>query len=78
MMVNSSQSLLLKEIAEKTAQAARNLGGLSLSDRNQAIEAIAQGLETASVDIITANELDCQLAAKEGISQPLYNRLKLG
>ncbi|MDJ0658576.1 MAG: glutamate-5-semialdehyde dehydrogenase [Crocosphaera sp.] len=77
-MVNSSQSLLLKEIAEKTCQAARKLGGLSPSDRNQAIEAIAQALEKASADIITANELDCQLAEKEGISKPLYNRLKLG
>ncbi|EAZ92729.1 glutamate-5-semialdehyde dehydrogenase [Crocosphaera chwakensis] len=78
MIVNSSQSLLLKEIAEKTSQAARKLGGLSTSDRNQAIEAIAQALETASAEIIKANELDCELAEKEGISKPLYNRLKLG
>ncbi|ACB50248.1 gamma-glutamyl phosphate reductase [Crocosphaera subtropica ATCC 51142] len=77
MIVNSS-SLLLKEIAEKTSQAARKLGGLSTDDRNQAIEAIAQALETASADIIKANELDCELAEKEGISKPLYNRLKLG
>ena len=41
MIVNSSQSLLLKETAEKTSQAARKLGGLSTGDRNQAIEAIA-------------------------------------
>ncbi|MDJ0597752.1 MAG: glutamate-5-semialdehyde dehydrogenase [Crocosphaera sp.] len=78
MIVNSSQSLLLKEIAEKTAQAARKLGGLSTEDRNQAIQAIAQALETASNDIIQANELDCQLAENDGISKPLYNRLKLG
>ncbi|MDJ0729550.1 MAG: glutamate-5-semialdehyde dehydrogenase [Crocosphaera sp.] len=78
MIVNSSQSLLLREIAEKTCQAARKLGGLSTEDRNQAIEAIAQALENASTEIIKANELDCQLAEKEGISQPLYNRLKLG
>ncbi len=76
MIVNSS--LLLKEIAEKTCNVARKLGGLSTSDRNQAIEAIAQALETASDDIIKANELDCELAEKEGISKPLYNRLKLG
>ena len=78
MIVNSSQSLLLKEIAQKTGNAARQLGGLSIGDRNQAIEAIAQALETASADIIKANELDCKLAEKEGISKPLYNRLKLG
>lgn len=78
MIVNSSQSLLLKEIASKTCNAARKLGGLSTSDRNHAIEAIAQALETASEEIIKANELDCELAEKEGISKPLYNRLKLG
>ncbi len=78
MMVNSSELLLLKEVAEKTSQADRKLGGLSTSDRNQAIEAIATALENASADIIKANELDCKLAEKEGISKPLYNRLKLG
>ncbi len=78
MMVNSSELLLLKEVAEKTSQAARKLGGLSTGDRNQAIEAIAIALENASADIIKANELDCKLAEKEGISKPLYNRLKLG
>ena len=78
MIVNSSQSLLLKETAEKTSQAARKLGGLSTGDRNQAIEAIATALENASADIIKANEIDCEIAEKEGISRPLYNRLKLG
>ncbi|MGK7887650.1 MAG: glutamate-5-semialdehyde dehydrogenase [Crocosphaera sp.] len=77
MMVNSSE-LLLKEVAEKTSKAARKLAGLSTGDRNQAIEAIATALETASADIIKANKLDCKLAKKEGISKPLYNRLKLG
>ena len=78
MIINSSQSLLLKETAEKTSQAARKLGGLSTGDRNQAIEAIATALENASADIIKANEIDCEIAEKEGISRPLYNRLKLG
>ncbi|MEL4897806.1 glutamate-5-semialdehyde dehydrogenase [Crocosphaera sp. Alani8] len=77
-MIVDSSSLLLKEIAEKTSQAGRKLGGLSTSDRNQAIEAIAVALENASAEIIKANELDCELAEKEGISIPLYNRLKLG
>ena len=77
MMVNSSE-LLLKEIAETTSQAAQKLGVLSTSDRNQAIEAIATALENASADIIKANKLDCKLAKTEGISEPLYNRLKLG
>ena len=77
MMVNSSE-LLLKEIAKKTSQAAQKLGVLSTSDRNQAIEAIATALENSSADIIKANKLDCKLAKKEGISEPLYNRLKLG
>ncbi|MEA5510349.1 glutamate-5-semialdehyde dehydrogenase [Crocosphaera sp. UHCC 0190] len=78
MVVTPSQSLSLTEIAQKTREAARQLGLLSTSDRNQAIEAIAQALESNYQEIIQANETDCQAAETAGIPKPLYNRLKLG
>lgn len=68
----------LGEIAEKTNKAARELGGLSTAERNEALEAIALALETDTADILAANETDCKIAAAEGISKPLYARLKLG
>ncbi|MGB5768926.1 MAG: glutamate-5-semialdehyde dehydrogenase [Crocosphaera sp.] len=78
MVATPHQSLSLTEIAQDTREASQRLGVLSTEDRNQAIEAIAQALETASDEIIQANETDCKAAEKDGISKPLYNRLKLG
>jgi glutamate-5-semialdehyde dehydrogenase len=71
----ASESLL--EVAHKTRQAARELGVLSGAERDQAIAAIAKSLEMAIPEILRANELDCQAAQGEGISKPLYDRLKL-
>ena len=70
----ASESLL--EVAHKTRQAARELGVLSGAERDQAIAAIAESLEMAIPEILRANELDCQAAQAEGISKPLYDRLK--
>lgn len=65
----------------KTAQACRlcaqKLAVLSTEAKNQAIEAIAQALESAKAEIIAANGTDCQAAVSAGIPKPLYNRLKL-
>ena len=71
----ASESLL--EVAHKTRQAARELAILSSAERDQAIAAIAESLEMAIPEILKANELDCQAAQAEGISKPLYDRLKL-
>ncbi|MGP0128894.1 MAG: glutamate-5-semialdehyde dehydrogenase [cyanobacterium endosymbiont of Rhopalodia musculus] len=71
------KALSLAEIAHKTREAARQLGLLSTDERNNAIEAIAQALENTIPEIITSNLADCETAKQEGISQPLYNRLKL-
>ena len=70
-----SESLL--EVAQKTRQAARELTILSSADRDDAIGAIAESLESAIPEILAANELDCEAAQAEGISKPLYDRLKL-
>jgi glutamate-5-semialdehyde dehydrogenase len=67
----------LRTIAQKTRLAASKLGLLSTEGRNQAIDAIAQALESARAEILQANEADCQAAAAEGIAKPLYKRLQL-
>ncbi|MBU7586608.1 MAG: glutamate-5-semialdehyde dehydrogenase [Nostoc sp. TH1S01] len=67
----------LVEIAGKTRAAASKLAILSTEAKNEAIAAIAQGLESAREEILQANVADCQAAAAEGIAKPLYKRLQL-
>ncbi|MBE9227041.1 glutamate-5-semialdehyde dehydrogenase [Phormidium sp. LEGE 05292] len=77
MTVSQIASSSLIEIAQLTRQAARELAMLSAAARNDAVEAIAQALESMIPEILTANSADCQAAEAEGISKSLYARLKL-
>ncbi|XTZ19396.1 MAG: glutamate-5-semialdehyde dehydrogenase, partial [cyanobacterium endosymbiont of Rhopalodia fuxianensis] len=77
MVSTSIKALSLAEIAKTTREAARNLELLSIDERNNAIEAIAQALENTISEIITSNQSDCKNAKRQGIPQPLYDRLKL-
>jgi glutamate-5-semialdehyde dehydrogenase len=77
MTISGDNSSNLIAIAKKTRQAALKLAVLSTEAKNQAIEAIAQALESAKEEILQANVADCQVAAKEGIAKPLYKRLQL-
>ncbi|MBD2445606.1 glutamate-5-semialdehyde dehydrogenase [Nostoc sp. FACHB-152] len=67
----------LVAIAGQTRQAASKLAILSTEAKNQAIEAIAQALESATEEILQANVADCEAAAAQGIAKPLYKRLQL-
>jgi len=73
----STGSTALSDLAQKTRASAVQLGMLSAEVRNQALEAIAQSLETATPEILAANAIDCEVATAEGISAALYARLKL-
>lgn len=70
-----SNSLI--EVASICRTNAQNLATLTTEEKNRAINAIAQSLESAKADIIAANGIDCQSAVNAGIPKPLYNRLKL-
>lgn len=70
-------TLPLTAIAQQTRDSAQKLAVLSETAKNQAIEGIAQALESATDDILAANAADCKAAASAGIPKPLYNRLKL-
>ncbi|MFM5888816.1 MAG: glutamate-5-semialdehyde dehydrogenase [Dolichospermum sp.] len=76
-MTNFNIASSLSAIAQQTRQAASKLAILSSEGKNQAIEAIAQGLESAKDDILQANLADCQAAIATGIAKPLYKRLQL-
>jgi glutamate-5-semialdehyde dehydrogenase len=74
---SASTAPSLVKLAQQTRDSARLLAALPTEKKNQALEAIAQSLETAAPEILAANEADCQAAKAEGISQALYARLKL-
>ncbi|MDJ1181686.1 glutamate-5-semialdehyde dehydrogenase [Roseofilum casamattae] len=67
----------LVELARKTREGARQLAGLTATEKNLALEAIAKSLEKAAPDIVAANQADCEAATAAGIAKPLYHRLKL-
>ncbi|MEP0869548.1 glutamate-5-semialdehyde dehydrogenase [Trichocoleus desertorum AS-A10] len=77
MIASQVASLSLPDLARQTRQAARKLATLPAEAKNQAIEAIAQALETAAPEILAANAADCEAAQVAGISSSLYARLKL-
>ncbi|MBD2085137.1 glutamate-5-semialdehyde dehydrogenase [Coleofasciculus sp. FACHB-542] len=76
-MTSQIASMSLSAIAQKTRQAARSLAVLSAEAKNQAIESIAQALESSASEIVAANAADCKAAEAAGIPKPLYARLKL-
>lgn len=77
MVASEVASLSLTDLARQTRQAARKLATQPTEVRNQALEAIAQALETAAPEILAANAADCEAAQADGISSALYARLKL-
>lgn len=67
----------LTTIAQKTRQAASKLAILATQAKNQAIASVAQALESAQDEILSANIADCEAATAAGIAKPLYKRLQL-
>ncbi|MBD2667122.1 gamma-glutamyl phosphate reductase [Richelia sinica FACHB-800] len=76
-MTTIQATVPLTKIAQQTRAAASQLGVLSTEAKNQALEAIAQALESAKEEILQGNIADCEAALAEGIAKPLYKRLQL-
>jgi glutamate-5-semialdehyde dehydrogenase len=70
--------MTLTDLAKQTRQAARELAVLNSETKNEAIEAIATGLEAAIPAILQANTADCEAyRTSEGFKQAIYDRLHL-
>ena len=78
MVASQTESLSLTELAQQTRRAALKLAVLSEEERNFALETVAQALEQAIPEIITANTADLKAAEADNIAPALYSRLKLG
>ena len=58
-------------------QAARVLARTGTREKNEALEAIAQGLLRRQEEILTANQEDVAAARESGMSQAMLDRLTL-
>ncbi|MBC7823402.1 MAG: gamma-glutamyl-phosphate reductase, partial [Candidatus Parcubacteria bacterium] len=74
---NPVGEISLVALAQKTRNAARQLGTQTADVKNRAIAAIAEALEANATEILTANAADCAAATAEQIAPALYARLKL-
>jgi len=74
---NPVGEISLVALAQKTRNAARQLGTQTADVKNRAIAAIAEALETNATEILAANAADCAAAKAAEISPALYARLKL-
>jgi glutamate-5-semialdehyde dehydrogenase len=77
-MVVEIASSSLSELARETRTAASQLAVLPTETRNRALKAIAVALETATPEILAANQLDLQIAEADNLAPALCARLKLG
>ncbi len=71
-------SLDLLERAEAVKVASISLGQTSCSQRQSALEGMANALRNRFADIVSANLIDLKRSESEGLSKSLLARLKLG
>lgn len=72
-----SAEAIITELATKARFAARTLSTATGAERKLALEVIAQEIESRSVEILAANEIDMQNARKEQMHPQLQDRLLL-
>ena len=68
---------LVADLADKARKAARSLSTASGAERKGALEAIAASLQSRSVEILAANEIDMANARKEDMHPQMQDRLLL-
>lgn len=66
----------IKEDARKMKLVSPVLGQTTLEERNNALEAIAEGLQAYAAEIFAANQLDMAKAQENGVTPAVMKRLK--
>ena len=81
-MSDNTEKQNLAQVCREARKAARQLARLSNDRRNEILLAIANAIETRQVEILSANERDCQAAMQDvrvgRMSSSFYDRLKIG
>jgi len=65
------------ELAQQAKAASRALAGLTTSEKNQSLLAMAEALEANAAAIRKANQIDMQAGAEGGLTAAMLDRLKL-
>lgn len=68
---------VIEQMGLKAKNAARLLAKAGVSQKNKALEAMADALIASSAEIIAANQKDLELAKANGMSESLQDRLRL-
>lgn len=67
----------IHEVAVRAKQTTRRLASATTREKNDALEAIAQGIETNAERILLANAKDLEAATTAGLAAALVDRLRL-
>jgi len=67
----------LQEMGRRVVEGGRQLGLLPTAARNRILEGIAERLETATAELVAANEADLEQARANGLDPALLDRLAL-
>ncbi|QQL43876.1 glutamate-5-semialdehyde dehydrogenase [Sulfuriroseicoccus oceanibius] len=67
----------ITEMAQAGKRASRRVAALDTAEKNQILEAIADGLERSTAEIIEANAKDLAAAEENGLSSAMIDRLTL-
>lgn len=70
-------NLSIRDMAQAARNAALELAAASFEQRNAVLLAAAEKIENNQEKILSANAIDVENAAREGLSAPLLSRLKL-
>jgi glutamate-5-semialdehyde dehydrogenase len=73
--INTIEDLL--ELGQAARAASRILARLPTAVKNQALHNIAEALDNDQVDVLAANQEDCEAARTDGLSEALLDRLLL-
>jgi len=75
--IDSTTVAHVAELAGAAREASRQLGLLSRADKDAALRAMADALDSASSEIIVANDLDIVRGRAKGLTEGLLDRLRL-
>ena len=75
--IDSGITAHVAELAGAAREASRRLALLSRADKDAALRAMADGLDSASAQIIAANDKDIERGQAQGLAEGLLDRLRL-
>jgi glutamate-5-semialdehyde dehydrogenase len=67
----------MKELGQKARAASRELNRANTGQKNAALLAIADAIESRSAELLAANKIDMDAGAKNGLDEALLDRLEL-